>query len=313
MYAGFWKRVAAYLIDNILVTVLNYVVFFCISLAAAPWLQNQPDEPSSWVSLLIMLIMLGIFLLYYVYAESSPWQATVGKLIMGIKVTDLNGNRISFWRSLGRYAAMVISSFTFLIGYLMCAWTERKQCLHDKIAGCLVVDKNYVSDAPSESAPRKMPAWAIVLCCIPAGLFILGVLSAVFLPSFMKTVETSRATAVAREMQKISQRQLIHRMETGRYTADWGKFLARPVAGLSDAYCMEGPQISSPQNRYESCGDQRTWVLVLGPAEVTAWRTNAWKYRIIMPYDSNRPLCQTEERSLRAFCDQFNAKWERLQ
>lgn len=310
MYAGFWKRVAAYLIDYVLVMVCNYLIAFFIGFAAAKLLNLQTDDVPHAVALAALLIVLGFVLVYYVYAESSPWQATVGKRIMGIKVTDEHGRRISFWRSLGRRAAMAISSFTFLIGYMMCGWTARKQCLHDKIAGCLVVDKNFVPGQQAATAPRKMPVWAILLCCVPAGMFLLGILAALFLPSFMKEAETSRATAIAREMQQISNRQLIQRMETGRYTQDWENILARPHAHTTDAYCMDGPQISNPQDRHESCGGKKTWVLVLGAKEVTAWRTHAWKYRIVMPYETRIPECQTEAPELRAFCKKFNTSWK---
>lgn len=310
MYAGFWKRVAAYLIDYVLVMVCNYLIAFFIGFSAAKLLNLQTDDVPPAVALAALLIVLGFVLVYYVYAESSPWQATVGKRIMGIKVTDEHVRRISFWRSLGRRAAMAISSFTFLIGYMMCGWTARKQCLHDKIAGCLVVDKNYVPGEHSGSAPRKIPWWAILLCCVPAGMFLLGILAALFLPAFMKEAEASRATAIAKEMQQISNRQLIQRMETGEYTQDWGNILAQPHAGLSDVYCMDGPQISNPQNRYESCDGKRTWVIVLGAKEVTAWRTHAWKYRIVMPYETRIPECQTEAPELRAFCKKFNTSWK---
>lgn len=126
MYAGFWKRFGAYLIDYVLVAILTYVIFFCMGLAMAPLLQSQSDQMPAWAGILLILVIVGFLLLYYVYAESSPWQATVGKRILGIKVTDEHGNRISFWRSLGRRAAMAISAFTFLIGYMMCGWTARR-------------------------------------------------------------------------------------------------------------------------------------------------------------------------------------------
>lgn len=102
MYAGFWKRAAAYLIDYVLVAILTYVIFFCMGLAMAPLLQSQSDQMPAWAGILLILVIVGFLLLYYVYAESSPWQATIGKRIMGIKVTDEQGRRVSFWRSLGR-------------------------------------------------------------------------------------------------------------------------------------------------------------------------------------------------------------------
>jgi uncharacterized RDD family membrane protein YckC len=73
--------------------------------------------------------------------ESSPLQATIGKLAVGLRVTDLQGQRISFGRATGRFFAKWLSGAILLIGYLMAGFTEKKQALHDRIAGCLVLWK----------------------------------------------------------------------------------------------------------------------------------------------------------------------------
>ena len=73
--------------------------------------------------------------------ESSVNQGTIGKMALNLKVTDLNGERISFGRATGRFFAKYISSITLLIGYIMAAFTERKQALHDMIAGTYVIKK----------------------------------------------------------------------------------------------------------------------------------------------------------------------------
>ncbi len=79
--------------------------------------------------------------LYHTAMESSRYRATLGKLAMGSIVTDLNGNRISFARANGRFFGKWISSAVFNIGYLVAAFTEKKQALHDILAGCLVIQK----------------------------------------------------------------------------------------------------------------------------------------------------------------------------
>jgi uncharacterized RDD family membrane protein YckC len=73
--------------------------------------------------------------------ECSDNQATLGKMAIGIIVTDLNGNKISFGRATGRYFGKIISSVILLIGFFMAAFTEKKQAFHDIITGCLVVKK----------------------------------------------------------------------------------------------------------------------------------------------------------------------------
>jgi uncharacterized RDD family membrane protein YckC len=76
--------------------------------------------------------------LYEAFMLSSTRQATLGKMIFGMKVTDLSGNRLSFAHATGRYFAKWLSAFTLLIGYIMAGFTERKQALHDMVAGTLV-------------------------------------------------------------------------------------------------------------------------------------------------------------------------------
>jgi uncharacterized RDD family membrane protein YckC len=79
--------------------------------------------------------------LYYTLLESSVWQGTLGKKALGLEVTDLGGRRVSFGRATGRFFARIISGLTLGIGFIMAGFTERKQALHDIIAGCLVIRK----------------------------------------------------------------------------------------------------------------------------------------------------------------------------
>lgn len=79
--------------------------------------------------------------LYFALMESSKFQGTVGKLALGIIVTDVDGNKISFARATGRYFSKILSGFILMIGYIMAGFTEKKQALHDIIAGTLVWKK----------------------------------------------------------------------------------------------------------------------------------------------------------------------------
>lgn len=86
------------------------------------------------------LVVGGLFALFYsVWLESSAWQATPGKRMLGLKVVDLQGRRINFTRSTTRNLAKALSALSFGLGYLMPLWSMRKQALHDKAAGCFVV------------------------------------------------------------------------------------------------------------------------------------------------------------------------------
>ncbi|WP_259082504.1 RDD family protein [Caldanaerobacter subterraneus] len=94
----------------------------------------------------IFLSILGIVIswLYFTILESSELQATIGKRIMKTKVVDMNGNRISFGKANIRYWSKLISAVVLLIGYIMIAFTPKKQGLHDMIAGTLVIKDTQI-------------------------------------------------------------------------------------------------------------------------------------------------------------------------
>lgn len=143
IYAGFWKRVAAYIIDLIIIAFLVYVA---ISLLAA----SLFDQPPGLAEEALGEFLVGWF--YYAGFEASGKQATPGKMLLGIKVTDLEGEGISFARATARHFGKILSTAILFIGFLMVAFTEKKQGLHDKIAGCLVVNKEM------ESVPDRFSA-----------------------------------------------------------------------------------------------------------------------------------------------------------
>jgi uncharacterized RDD family membrane protein YckC len=89
-----------------------------------------------------MVFIYIAIILYFPILESSNWQATIGKRAVGIKVIDLDGKRITFPRALGRFFAKIISGLVLYIGFIMAGFTERKQALHDIIAGTLVIMDN---------------------------------------------------------------------------------------------------------------------------------------------------------------------------
>jgi uncharacterized RDD family membrane protein YckC len=150
-YAGFWLRFVAHLVDGFLVGLLFMVIcvpiLFLTGLGAALQSVTRGQEPdpaviATFVSSILLLIGVSVLgsWLYYAYFESSEWQATVGKKVLNLVVTDLNGNRISFARASGRFFAKIISGLIPLgIGYILAGITEKKQALHDMIASCLVL------------------------------------------------------------------------------------------------------------------------------------------------------------------------------
>ena len=133
-YAGFWRRFAAAFVDGIILMVAG---FFAGGVFG--FIYGVTTGTAEGVTFLsnIMGVVLGW--LYSALLESSSRQATPGKMALGIKVTDLNGNPITFGKASGRHFGKLLSSVFFCIGFFMIAFTARKQGLHDMMAGCLVI------------------------------------------------------------------------------------------------------------------------------------------------------------------------------
>ncbi len=127
VYAGFWRRFAAFLIDCVVLACIEFVFLFIFFL-----IFHQADGGAVAG---FSVVWIG----YFSWAESSKHQGTPGKRMMGLTVTDLSNKRISFWRAFGRTLAKLLSWVILMIGFFMAGFTEKKQGLHDIIAGTLVV------------------------------------------------------------------------------------------------------------------------------------------------------------------------------
>jgi uncharacterized RDD family membrane protein YckC len=144
MYAGFWRRVAAAILDGLIVGAVTAP--FSIGMSSG----NRYSATASSISTVVSW-------LYSALMESSAKQATLGKMALGIRVTDLDGNRITFGKATGRYFAKILSALILGIGFLMVAFTERKQGLHDMLAGTLVVRGEAPAGAGAGSGAAPPP------------------------------------------------------------------------------------------------------------------------------------------------------------
>jgi uncharacterized RDD family membrane protein YckC len=147
-YAGFWLRFVALIIDQLLLYFVGMILFlpFAASMGMRGMMMGRPPDVQSLLPMIhamfrLALLRMVLHWLYYSLLESSAWQATLGKKALGLEVTDLDGNRISFGRATGRFFAKFISSIILFIGYIMAGFTEKKQALHDILAGTLVIRK----------------------------------------------------------------------------------------------------------------------------------------------------------------------------
>lgn len=157
-YGGFWERFAAWLIDAIILAVVGGTIgaIFGGLLGGMMFAGGSSDVNTASILANLGGNAIGIVLnwLYYAIMESSSRQATVGKMALGLVVTDENGYQLGFGRATGRYFAKYLSVLILGFGFLMVGWTQRKQGLHDMIASTLVLRKGSMADTASADVFR---------------------------------------------------------------------------------------------------------------------------------------------------------------
>jgi len=157
IYAGFWKRFCASLLDGMILTVLNVVVWggmliiFTLMFTNILFVLQGPFVGGSIALGTIVFVYVSLLIvpcicqwMYFSIMESSSSQATLGKMALGIYVTDMSMNKIGFGKATGRYWLKTLFLSIPLLGIIaccMCGWTEKKQALHDMAVGCLVLSK----------------------------------------------------------------------------------------------------------------------------------------------------------------------------
>lgn len=163
-YAGFGKRMAAMLIDRLLLSVATYFMHSevfremqrLVTRNEKFWTRvlgkGTTDDSTVIYSLkyeialeltywVLSIIFIFILWAYNAGMESSPWRGTIGKRLMGLEVSDEGGNRISFLKATGRYFGKIISIVVLCIGYIAMLFNDKKQTWHDSMSGCIVTEK----------------------------------------------------------------------------------------------------------------------------------------------------------------------------
>jgi uncharacterized RDD family membrane protein YckC len=153
-FAGFWRRLLAYVIDSVLLAGVYLSIFTAVQLLSPGTLDNGPIVRGGRVDVYdlaatlrgtanIMWVCGWIGWAYYVIFESSPLRGTLGKFALGLYVADTHGDPISFVRAVFRNFFKTFSTLVLGVGWLMAAFTPRKQALHDLLAGTLVLRKSH--------------------------------------------------------------------------------------------------------------------------------------------------------------------------
>jgi uncharacterized RDD family membrane protein YckC len=176
VYAGFWKRAAAAIVDGIVVWIIGSFG----GEALGTLLGDLAGGGELAVAMMILLVTLTLQVCYYAFFHASFNAATPGKMLIGIKVVRSDGENISFLRAVARYFATIPSGILLGIGYLMAGFTARKQALHDMICDTVVVDK-WAFTAQPEMQRHELGTAAVVVLVGYFGLILLAVILAVAL------------------------------------------------------------------------------------------------------------------------------------
>lgn len=227
MYASIWKRFFAFLIDAAVFVLLFWIL--------AKTMDN--------VSLSVVLLVL--IWLYYALLESSPAQASLGKIIMGIKVVDRRGRKLTFWQATERILSKLITHITFYFGFFIAAFDRKKQALHDRISHSAVIlkDAEFDVDDFAEEEEASLTLITIVSILLSLG-FVSCLMMWVALPQYKALalrVESTRMEGILE--QAYDHHQL--RVEAGQTTQQvWlddhpGCKIAEPDTLLCQGYDLQ--------------------------------------------------------------------------
>lgn len=253
LHAGFWRRVVPWILDVLIVGTVHWLLVLSLGTwLLVPWAMLGGVHDLRVAELFdagLQPVGIVIMWLYFAVCESSGWQATPGKLALGLQVTDVFGQRIGFGRATGRYFGKYVSVLIFGIGFLLAGWTARKQALHDLMAGCCAVRKAGLATWRSGASrdpgvpgdfragarlPRQtgMPGWAIALVVIAGCFFLIpiaAILLAIVIPAYQGytvRAEVSQGVEVTERARALFGEYIGQRGALPRSNADLG--LPRP-------------------------------------------------------------------------------------
>lgn len=161
LYGGFWARLAASFIDGIIVNVAGYVVIIPLGIIFGSYSAfAESAVVEGIVTFLNIIISLGITFGYYIYS-TYKYQATLGKMALGIRVLNEQGEKPTLGQvALRETIGKLVSGITLGVGYLMVAFTDKKQGLHDMIGNTIVVAKDQ------EKGVNKIVVIVVNVCFI---------------------------------------------------------------------------------------------------------------------------------------------------
>ena len=136
-YAGFWKRGVAVFIDGIIYQVFSIALFFAFGLSV---FTPQHSVEAAKLTMILWFVNYAVWIAYATFFVGR-FGATPGKMVLGIKVVNADGGKVSYLKAFGRVFAYFLSSFILAIGLIMAAFDREKRALHDRICNTRVIRK----------------------------------------------------------------------------------------------------------------------------------------------------------------------------
>ena len=275
MYARVWKRFFAFLIDAAVFAVIFWILSQMLSGATVP------------------LVLLVIIWLYYALLESSPLQASLGKIIMNIKVVDRRGRRLTFWQATERILSKLITNITFYFGFFIAAFDKKKRTLHDRVSHSAVIVKNadFNPDLDDEEEAEEASLTLITVVSILLALaFVTMLLGLVALPQYQRTERHIQLSRVLTSLGQAARQQQKDASLPGADPREWQGEYNECKKINPQKLCCQG---------YE---------LVLEPGGVTAQaRSNGMDilYSLYYSFDGGPVTCQSDTAPGRELCASF--------
>lgn len=271
MYASVWKRFFAFLIDAAV-----FVVLF--------WLLAKLFN-----SLTVSMVLLVLIWLYYAALESSPLQASLGKIIMGIKVVDSKGRRLSFVKATKRLVSRLYTNITFYFGFFIAAFDKKKKTLHDKISKSMVIKRNAAFN-PDHFAEEEEHTLTLVTAssAILALLFVILLLVWVVLPQYQKIGDRVLASNMVAALNRAAANRPLRQAKAVHAEQHWV---------TSYTGCLSNPKDLMTL-------DCSGFTMTLLPTGIVAeTRLANWdKYTLFKDYETGKITCSSDLKAGQDFC-----------
>lgn len=273
MYVSVWKRFWAFLID---VAVLGLI----------GWGLGQLFSEFT-----IALMLFVIVWLYYAIMESSPWQATLGKRIIGLKVVDKHGKRLSFWKASRRLLTRLITNITFYFGFFTAAFDKHRETLHDHLSKSVVIsEKAEFNPADYQDKEDHILTTVIIFSAMLAILFVAGSVIWVVRPYYQTTQDKANAEYMIENLNAAAANRPA-RLENARLMGGEEAWLASYSGCVNSA--------SNPKTL--SCNGY-TMTLEENGISAVSRLTNWGRYKLFKSYQTGQITCTAQDNKAEKFC-----------